>query len=112
MKEINTGVPQGNVLVTFADDTDISAVGNDCHELKKLNEAKSVHVNYMNKNVKYMPVRINNTKLLYTNEEKYIGITLEAKLLWKTQVKKEWRRAWNKKMYWLSFIRSYYCTNT
>ena len=111
-----------NVTATFADDTAILATGHDNHESIqklnisiskiqrwtskwriKINETKSVHVDFTNKNVTYIPVYFNNKLIPYSNQAKYLGMTLDARLRWKAHVKKK-REELNikfRKMYWL-----------
>jgi hypothetical protein len=55
----------------------------------QLNESKSVHINFINRRFEYIPVRINNQKVLYANTAKYLVMTLDAKLQWKAHVKKK-----------------------
>ena len=109
-------------IATFADDTAILAVGetiedateklqtsvNKIHEWTrkwriKLNEIKSAHVDFTNKNVQHLPVFLNNKQIPYSNSAKYLGITLDAKLRWRAHVKKkrEELEIKYKKMYWL-----------
>jgi hypothetical protein len=114
-----TNLPQSEetTMVTLADDSAILAVGEGVEEsteklqrafdkdnnwtrkwLLKLNEAKSVHVDFSNK----------MAKSYVTQRAKYLGMKLDAKLRWKAHVeKKKTRRAWTKKkMYWLLGRRS------
>lgn len=99
---------ENNTIATFADDTAIMATG-DSHEEAvekiqsavnkicewtkkwrvKLNECKSVHINFTNKKPQYHPVFINNKVIPYENTAKYLGMTLDAKLRWKAHVKKK-----------------------
>lgn len=94
-------------VATFADDTAVLAFGSDvaesCHSLQsavnsishwckmwriKLNESKSVHVNFTLKKLMSNPVvKINNIEIPQSNDAKYLGITLDAKLRWKEHVK-------------------------
>ncbi|KAK9878385.1 hypothetical protein WA026_021692 [Henosepilachna vigintioctopunctata] len=69
----------------------------------KLNESKSVHINFSNKRNQYIPISINNAPISYSNTAKYLGITLNAKLLLKAHVKskREELGLKYKKMYWL-----------
>lgn len=113
---------ENNTLATFADDTAILAVGNNNIESTenlqdavnqihiwtkkwriKLNESKSVHINFTNKKIEYIPVNLNNKLIPYSNTAKYLGITLDAKLRWKAHVKKKREELGIKyrKMYWL-----------
>lgn len=113
---------ENNTIATFADDTAIMAIGATHEEAVvkvqsaidkisewtkkwriKLNESKSVHVDFTNKNANYNPVYINGHVIPYENTAKYLGITLDAKLRWKAHVKKkrEELELRYKKMYWL-----------
>ena len=117
-------IPHENntTIATFADDTAIMAVGatveestaklqtaiNKINEWTKqwrirLNESKSVHVNYTNKKEKNLPVVLNNVPIPYANSAKYLGMNLDAKLRWKVHVKKknEELRIKYRKMQWL-----------
>ncbi|KAL1497326.1 hypothetical protein ABEB36_008308 [Hypothenemus hampei] len=69
----------------------------------KLNETKSIHVNFTNKKKQHIPVNINNIPIPYADTAKYLGITLDAKLRWKAHVKKKKEELdiKLKKMYWL-----------
>lgn len=109
-------------IATFADDTAILAVGEGTEETTellqqaineidtwtkrwriKLNESKSVHINFMNKKDEYVPVTLNNSILPHANTAKYLGMNLDAKLRWKEHIKKK-REELNikyRKMYWL-----------
>lgn len=99
---------ENNTIATFADDTAIMAVGsthaeaaekvqlavNKIHDWTKkwrikLNETKSVHINFSNKQENYCPVYIDNKIIPYENSAKYLGMTLDAKLRWKVHVKKK-----------------------
>lgn len=69
----------------------------------KLNESKSVHINFMNKKEQYVPVTLNNSIIPHANTAKYLGMNLDAKLRWKEHIKKK-REELNikyRKMYWL-----------
>lgn len=111
-----------NTIATFADDTAILAVGNTHEEATeklqsavgqistwtrtwriKLNEAKSVHVNFTTKKAQNLPVRVNDTQIPIENVAKYLGIHLDARLRWKVHVKKKREELGlrYKKMYWL-----------
>lgn len=95
-------------VATFADDTAIMATGKSHKEAVekaqrginrfydwtkkwriKLNESKSVHIDFTNKNHEYHPVYINGQHVPYENTAKYLGMTLDAKLRWKAHVKKK-----------------------
>ncbi|CAB0012141.1 unnamed protein product [Nesidiocoris tenuis] len=107
---------------TFADDTAILAVGESNEESTqklnraisrisswtakwriRLNEAKSVHVDFTNRSIVYTPTFINGVAIPYVNEAKYLGTTLDAKLRWKEPVKKNKTELVLKlrKMHWL-----------
>ena len=111
-----------NTIATFADDTAImatgftqeeavakvqSAINTICDWTKKwrikLNESKSIHIDFTNKRPNYHPVFINNSAIPYQNTAKYLGMTLDAKLRWKAHVKKkrDELELRYKKMYWL-----------
>lgn len=115
-------VTSNTSIATFADDTAIMAVGKNILEatnkLQKsidafskwtkkwriqLNESKSIHVNFTNQNVTWIPVNINSKQVPHANTAKYLGMTLDAKLRWKEHVKKK-KEELNikfRKMYWL-----------
>lgn len=113
-----------NVTVaTFADDTAILAVGPSVKESTKklqeasnniskwtnkwkikLNESKSVHVNFTNKNLVDPPqINLNGARVSIQNTAKYLGMTLDVKLRWKEHVKKKKIELENKyrENYWL-----------
>lgn len=109
-------------MATFADDTAILATAkniNDstsklqkatnliCNWTKKwrikLNEAKSIQVNFTNLKVNHIPIMINSMVVPHANTAKYLGMTLDAKLRWKEHIKKK-REELNikfRKMHWL-----------
>lgn len=112
----------GVLTATFADDTALLATGQDMQttiaKLQsainnvnswtrkwriKLNEGKSTHVNFTNKHYVYLPVMINGQIVPHANEAKYLGMTLDAKLRWKSHVKKKREQLGMKyrQMYWL-----------
>lgn len=97
-----------NTIATFADDTAFLAVGNNTVETSselnhtlsrfqrwtskwriRLNESKSVHVDFTNRNLPYTPIYINNKIIPFSNQAKYLGMTLDAKMKWKEHVKKK-----------------------
>lgn len=111
-----------NTIATFADDTAVLAVGSTHDESTrklqssvdqisrwtriwriKLNESKSVHVDFTNKSAQNIPIRINDTQIPIANTAKYLGIHLDARLRWKVHVKKKREELGlrYKKMYWL-----------
>lgn len=115
-------VTEQTTVATFADDTCILAVGKTEQEANeilqdalnqvnawtkswriRLNENKSVHVNFTNKHTGQMPITINNHIIPYANMAKYLGMNLDAKLRWKEHIKKK-REELNlkyRKLYWL-----------
>lgn len=96
-------------IATFADDTALLSVGANVdeatHKLQiasdkieswtklwklKLNEAKSIHINFTNKMIReVVPVYINGIVVQFENSAKYLGMTLDTKLKWKEHVKKK-----------------------
>ena len=97
-----------NVVATFADDTAIMAIGDNNAEPTeklqaaftkvqswarewriKLNETKSVHIDFTNKRIEHKPTHINHQVVPYENTAKYLGMTLDAKFRWKPHVKKK-----------------------
>jgi hypothetical protein len=97
-----------NIVATFADDTAIMATGKDNIETTeklqeainevqkwadkwriKLNEAKSVHIDFTYKRIEYKPVYMNDLIIQFANTAKYLGMTLDTKLKWKPHVKKK-----------------------
>lgn len=111
-----------NTTATFADDTAVLAVADDNNESVsrlnkslveihrwakrwkiKMNETKSVHVDFTNKKVNYTQAFLDGKVIPYSNQAKYLGMTLDAKLKWKEHVKKK-RKELDlryQKMYWL-----------
>jgi hypothetical protein len=111
-----------STTATFANDTAVMAVGesneNSTKKLQsalnkiaiwtkkwriKLNESKSVHIDFTNKRITQRPIYINGTQIPYANTAKYIGMTLDIKLRWKEHIKMK-RDELNikfRKMYWL-----------
>ncbi len=112
---------ENNTIATFADDTAIMSVGENyddsiakvqvaINQIEswtkkwkiKLNESKSVHVDFTNKKIEHKQLYINNQIIPHENTAKYLGITLDAKLRWKAHVKKKREELGLKyqKMYW------------
>jgi CO dehydrogenase/acetyl-CoA synthase alpha subunit len=101
--------PEEATVTTFTDDIAIMAVGGSVEEtteklqravdkvnnwtsqrLVKLNEAMSVYVDFTNKRCQHIPILIKKNKVIpYSNTAKYLGMTLDAKLCWKTRLKKK-----------------------
>jgi len=96
-----------NVVATFADDTAIMAIGDNNTESTeklqaaitkvqswtrkwriKLNETKSVHIDFTNKRIEHKPIHINHQVVPYENTAKYLGMNLDGKLRWYLHVKK------------------------
>ncbi|KAF7269873.1 hypothetical protein GWI33_017113 [Rhynchophorus ferrugineus] len=95
-------------IATFADDTAIIAVGDNSEEASRkfqqasdninnctqawkirINESKSVHVQFTYKQIAEAPIKLNNTIIPYSNNAKYLGMNLNAKLRWKEHIKKK-----------------------
>lgn len=114
--------PPETKIATFADDTAILVTDSNIVDatrklqtatdviLKwtkkwriKLNESKSIHINFTNKNIQALPIYMNNNTVPHANTAKYLGFTLDAKLRWKDHVKKKVSELNIKfrKMYWL-----------
>jgi hypothetical protein len=55
----------------------------------KLNESKSVHIDFTNNKIKQQTIFINGTKVPYANTAKYLGMTHGNKLRWKEHIKKK-----------------------
>lgn len=68
-----------------------------------MNESKSIHVDFTNKNKQSIPIRINDAQIPHANSAKYLGMNLDARLRWKVHVKKKREELGLKlkKMYWL-----------
>lgn len=113
---------ENHTMATFADDTAILAVGRTNEESTeklqiginkicewttkwriKLNESKSVHIDFTNKKVEHIPIIINQKIVPYANTAKYLGMTLDAKLRWKEHIKKKKKELEIKyrKLHWL-----------
>lgn len=99
---------ENNMIATFADDTAIMAVSKNYEESVnkvqnalcrieswtkkwkiKLNENKSVHVDFTNQKIGHFQLFINNQVIPHADTAKYLGMTLDAKLRWKAHVKKK-----------------------
>lgn len=114
--------PENNTVATFADDTAILTVGENntdtANKLQnainkfqkwtkkwkiKINEGKTVHIDFTNKRIEQVPININGQVVTYANTAKYLGFTLDTKLRWKAHVKKKKEELGikYKKMYWL-----------
>ena len=57
----------------------------------KLNESKSIHVDFSYKDIPQRCLYLDNNRIPYSNSAKYLGITLDAKLRSKERVKKKKR---------------------
>ena len=57
--------------------------------LIKLNEGKSLHVNFTNKRCHYLPIHMNGKTIPHSQTAKYLGMTLDAKLRRKVHVKEK-----------------------
>jgi hypothetical protein len=53
----------------------------------KLNESKSVHIDFTNRRITQRPIYINGTQIPYANTAKYLGMTLNTKLQWQEHIK-------------------------
>jgi hypothetical protein len=106
-------IPQSKstTIATFADDTAILAIGDSFEEAAdkvqiairsvsdwtkqwniRLNEQKSTHINFTNKDNRRVILYINERRVPFVNNAKYLGMNLDVKLNWKTHIKKK-RRA-------------------
>lgn len=115
-------VLEHETIATFADDTAVIAVGKNHEDAAeklqasidkintwtkawriKLNETKSVHIDFTNRPKKHLPIRINDSQIPHADVAKYLGIHLDARLRWKVHVKKknEELNIKLRKMYWL-----------
>lgn len=113
---------QNCVTATFADDTAILSVGTTILESTtqlqqtlneiynwtmkwhiKLNETKSIHIDFTYNKISYLPLNLNGIQIPYSNNAKYLGMTLDSKLRWKVHVKKKKEELEIKyrNMYWL-----------
>lgn len=96
------------VTATFADDTAILSVGSTETEANiklqcaineifawtttwriKLNETKSIHIDFSYNKIRYLPLYLNGVQIPYHNTAKYLGMTLDTKLKWNEHVKKK-----------------------
>lgn len=115
--------PENVSVATFADDTAIMAIGSTLGEATnmlqdasdqiqqwtgkwkiKLNELKSVHINFTNKRIENsLPVTLNGVVVPYANTAKYLGMTLDTKLRWKEHIRKKRAELGLKyrQLYWL-----------
>ena len=115
--------PENVSVATFADDTAIMAIGSTLGEATnmlqgasdqiqqwtgkwkiKLNELKSVHINFTNKRIENsLPVTLNGVVVPYANTAKYLGMTLDTKLRWKEHIRKKRTELGLKyrQLYWL-----------
>jgi hypothetical protein len=72
--------------------------------LIKLNEDKSVHMDFTNRRCQHILITINGKVFRHSNTAKYLGMTLDARLRWKAHVKKrreEFGLKYKKEMCWL-----------
>jgi len=93
------------VTATFADDTALLAIADTTEAASetlqaavdsvvrwankwriKLNSSKSVHVDFSLKNSNHTPVLIGEVPIPHSNQAKYLGLTLDAKLGWKEHI--------------------------
>ena len=102
-------VIRGVHTATYADDTAILSVGKSqqesiaklqsaCDEITnwaekwkiKLNEQKSLNINFTYKNIKeQIPINLNRVQVPFANTAKYLGMKLDTKIKWKEHVKKK-----------------------
>ena len=100
--------PEGTNVATFADDTAIMAVGDDVEDateklqraadeinnwnkqwLIKINEDKSIHVNFANKSCNHITIIMKGKTIPHAQTEQYLDMALAAKLRWKVHVKRK-----------------------
>ena len=107
---------------TFADDTVLLTTGKTAQESTeslqaaldtittwtkrwriKLNNLKSVHVDFTNMEIPHHQLYIDNVEIPYSNTAKYLGMTLDCKLRWSEHVKKKKKELQLKlsNLYWL-----------
>lgn len=100
--------PPDATIATFADDTAILTTANSEIEATNklqaalsdillwinkwrmnLNENKSIHILFTNKELRYLPLYLNGKVIPFANTAKYLGMTLDTKIKWKEHVKKK-----------------------
>lgn len=91
---MTSGVPQGSVLgpnteiSIYADDTVINKNSKNEKPLEILNKTEYYKVfSHKNKHYSPTPIKLNNTEIIPKNKVKYLGITLDRKLLFTEDVK-------------------------
>jgi hypothetical protein len=57
----------------------------------RINENRSVHIDFAYRKNVQIPVAINNTNIPYSNTAKYLGMNLDIRLRWKEHIKKKRR---------------------
>jgi hypothetical protein len=101
-----------NVVATYADVIAIMAIGDNNSESTeklqtavtkvqswtrtwriKINVTKSVHIDFTNKRIEHKSIYIIHHVVPYENTAKYLGMTLDSKLRWKSHVKKKWKNS-------------------
>jgi hypothetical protein len=108
-------------IATFGDDTAIMATGNTlddsttklqraaddiatwiCKWRIKLNETKSTYINLTNLKIDQRSFLLHGIRITPANTAKYLGMTLDATLRWKVDIKKKQGELQIKfpKMYW------------
>lgn len=113
---------QGTKIATFADETSILAIGINTRYATdklqravnkimdwakrwriKLNESKSQHINFTNRQKLPLPITLNQQRIPYVNTAKYLGITLDVKLRWKEHIliKIKQLKIIKRKLYWM-----------
>lgn len=109
-------------LATYADDTALLTVAPTADEATtkleiaaenivawasmwriKLNETKSIYINFTNKHCNRHTMTLNGTTLKAANTAKYLGMTLDTKLQWKPHIKMKQQELQIKfrSLYWL-----------